>query len=130
MNRLFPILPIAVAVAATAAPAQAATLKPFDQKAFAAAQAAGKPILVEVHAPWCPVCRAQGRAIAKLTAGGAYDDLVIFRIDYDTQKALWQRFGAQKQSTLIAFIGKRETDRLSYQSDEKRIATLLAATRG
>ncbi|WP_239019582.1 thioredoxin family protein [Sphingomonas suaedae] len=119
-----------IVVAAAVAPAQAATLKPFDQKAFAAAQAAGKPILVEVHAPWCPICRAQGKAIAKLTANGAHKDLVIFRIDYDTQKPLWQRFGAQKQSTLIAFRGKRETDRVSYQSDERRIAVLLAATRG
>ncbi|HTG37387.1 thioredoxin family protein [Sphingomonas sp.] len=119
-----------IAIAAAAAPAQAATLKAFDQKAFAAAQAAGKPILVEVHAPWCPVCRAQGKVLAKLTANAAFDNLIIFRIDYDTQKALWQRFGAQKQSTLIAFRGERETDRLSYQSDERRIAALLAATRG
>ena len=39
--------------------ASAMDKQPFDQKAFEAAQAAGKPILVEVNAPWCPVCRAQ-----------------------------------------------------------------------
>ena len=30
----------------------AAGIKPFDAKAFAAAQAAGQGIVVHVHAPW------------------------------------------------------------------------------
>ncbi len=32
--------------------AQAATIRPFDKNAFAAAQEAGQPIVVFVHAPW------------------------------------------------------------------------------
>ena len=35
-----------------AGPASAFDKKPYDAKAFAAAQAAGKPILVDVSAPW------------------------------------------------------------------------------
>lgn len=31
---------------------RAAEVKPFDAKAFAAAQEAGQSIVVEVHAPW------------------------------------------------------------------------------
>jgi len=38
------------------APAHAAEFRDFDQAAFAAAQAAGRPILLDVHAWWCPVC--------------------------------------------------------------------------
>ena len=34
------------------ASARAAEVKPFDAKAFAAAQEAGQSIVVEVHAPW------------------------------------------------------------------------------
>ncbi|TKD53110.1 thioredoxin family protein [Sphingomonas baiyangensis] len=126
---MYRTLAAAALVVAISAPAQAADIRPFDARAFAAAQAAGKPILIEVHAPWCPVCAAQGKAIQKLTAGGAHPDLMIFRIDYDSQKPLWQKFGAQKQSTLIAFRGRTETGRLAYQTDEAKIAALLAGTR-
>lgn len=125
MNRFAASFAIA-AICAIAAPAHAAEVRAWDERAFAAAQAEGKPILIEVHAPWCPVCAAQGKAIQKL----ASRHLVIFRIDYDSQKPVWQRFGAQKQSTLIAFRGKRETGRLAYQTDEAKIAALLASTAG
>ena len=112
-----------------AVPASAATRAPFSDAAFAAAQAAGKPILIEVHAPWCPVCAAQGRMIEKLTADGSAKDMMIFRIDFDSQKDLWKKFGAQKQSTIIAFRGRTETGRISYISDEASVAKLLASTR-
>ncbi len=31
----------------------------FTPAAFEAAEKAGKPILIDVTAPWCPTCRAQ-----------------------------------------------------------------------
>ncbi|XSC44895.1 TlpA family protein disulfide reductase [Bradyrhizobium sp. RDT10] len=33
--------------------------QPFDLSAFQQAQAAGKPILIDVTAPWCPTCKVQ-----------------------------------------------------------------------
>jgi len=33
--------------------------QPFDDQSFKQAQAAGKTILVDVAAPWCPTCRRQ-----------------------------------------------------------------------
>lgn len=125
MLRFVPI----VAALVVAAPAAAADFRPYDQRAFAAAQAAGKPILIEVHAPWCPICAAQGKAIQKLTAGGAHKDLVVYRIDFDSQKPIWSKFGAQRQSTLIAYHGRKETGRISYDADEQKIAALLASTK-
>ena len=118
------------AAVALASPASAAIERQaYSDAAFQAAQRAGKPILVEVHAPWCPVCAAQGREIDKLTAN-AYRDLTIFRIDFDTQKPLWQKFGARKQSTIIAYRGARETGRISYIADEASVAKLLQSTKG
>ena len=42
----------ALALGFVPAPARADEVKPFDAKAFAAAQEADHSIVVEVHAPW------------------------------------------------------------------------------
>jgi thioredoxin 1 len=45
------------ALVVSAGPALAAQTVPYTPEAFEAAMAAGKPILVEIHASWCPVCK-------------------------------------------------------------------------
>ena len=117
----------AAGVPAIAAPASAAAaaVRPFDQAAFDAAQKAGKPIIVWVHAPWCPVCLKQEKTITRVTAEPAYRDLIVFKIDFDSQKALWQKFGATQQSTLIAFHGKKETSRIAHETDDAKISAVL-----
>lgn len=127
MNRFLAFAMIGFAIAISA-PVVAMETTPYSDAAFARAQAANKPILIEVHAPWCPVCAAQGRAMDRIMAKGGYDDLVVMRIDFDSQKSLWTKFGARKQSTLIAFRGKTETGRIAYVSDEASVAKLLAST--
>lgn len=118
---------LALAVTAPTA-AFAAEFRAFDQTAFAAAQAAGRPILVEVAADWCPVCRAQAPIIRQSAADPAFEDLVVFRIDYDSQREAWRSLGARQQSTLIAFAGARETDRAVGVTDTRRIAALMRST--
>ena len=106
--------------------ARAAMEAKFDAAAFAAAQAAGKPILVAVHADWCPVCTKQKPILSKLGADPAMKDLMVFVVDFDTQKDVTQRFGVQKQSTLIVFRGNGERDRSVGVSDEAALKALLA----
>jgi thioredoxin 1 len=113
------------AIVATAPAAATPAVQPFNQAAFDAAQKAGKPILVWVHAPWCPVCREQAKTITRLTAEPAYRDMQVFRIDYDTQKPLWQKFGAPMQSTVIAFHGKRETARIAHETDDGKVSAVI-----
>ena len=104
----------------------AADNKPFDQKAFEAAQAAGKPILVEVNAPWCPTCKAQAPILSKLKSEARFSNLAAFSIDFDSQKDLLKKFNVQKQSTLIVFKGKQESGRSTGVTDAKAIDTLLS----
>ena len=84
---------------------------PYDQNAFAAAQAAGKSILVQIHADWCPQCAAQRPIITTLMKEDRFKNMVIFNVDFDTQKDLVKKFNVMRQSTLIVFKGANEVDR-------------------
>ena len=126
MRSMFLSVAVIAAPITIAAPAHAApTVKPFNQAAFDAAQKAGKPILVWVHAPWCPVCRQQAKTIERVIAEPAYRDMQVFRIDYDTHKPLWQKFGATMQSTLIGFRGKRETGRIAHETNDAKVSAVI-----
>jgi thioredoxin 1 len=103
----------------------ASTAVPFSEDAFKAAQASGSPILVEIHADWCPVCRTQGPILDKLTAEPKFKDLKIFRVNFDDMKPVVRQFGAQMQSTLIVFKGTLEQGRSVGDSKEASIAALL-----
>jgi thioredoxin 1 len=114
------------AMLAFATPGLAADMKPFNQAAFDAAQAAGKPIIIDVNAPWCPTCKAQAPILSKLRAEPKYSQLVSFSIDFDSQKDLLKKFNVQRQSTLIVFKGKKEAGRSTGDTNAASIAALLA----
>ena len=105
--------------------AWANTAVPFSGEAFRAAQASGSPILVEIHADWCPTCKAQNPILDKLTADPKFRDLKIFRVDFDAMKPVVKQFGAQMQSTLIVFKGAAEQGRSVGDTKEASIAALL-----
>ena len=125
LTRRSTLIAAAVASAVALTPAFAADPQPFDAKAFADAQKAGKPIFVGIHASWCPICKAQKPILSELMADPKFKNLVYFVIDFDSQKDLVQRFGAQKQSTLIAFKGDKEQGRSVGDSKRESIAALL-----
>lgn len=119
----------AVAVsAAVNAPAVAAETRPFDAASFSAAQQAGKPILVAVHASWCPICKAQKPILSELAGDPKFKNLVYFVVDFDAQKDVVKQFGVRMQSTLIAFKGAAETGRSVGDRDRTTIAALLDKT--
>jgi thiol-disulfide isomerase/thioredoxin len=113
------------AVLSSAAIASAMEKRPFEQKAFEAAQAAGKPILVEVTASWCPTCKAQAPILAKLRNDAKFRELVSFNVDFDSQKDLLKKFNVQMQSTLIVFKGKDEVGRSTGDTNAASIEALL-----
>jgi thioredoxin-like negative regulator of GroEL len=118
--------PLAVLAAmAFALPAIAAQSVDFNSTQFAAAQAAGRPILVDIHAAWCPTCAAQKPIIETLTADPAFEHLLILRVDFDSQKDEVRAFGARQQSTLIAFHGNTETGRSVGDTNADSIGRLL-----
>jgi thioredoxin 1 len=128
LSRRSMIFATAAATAGLVAPAFATETKTFDQASFAAAQKAGKPIFVAIHASWCPTCRAQKPILSELMAEPKFKNLVYFVIDFDSQKDAVKYFGARRQSTLIGFKGATETGRSVGDTDPSSIAALLNKT--
>ena len=114
-----------VAFVAGPLPAFAGMERPFDNAAFDAAQEAGKPVLVEIHADWCPTCKAQKPVLDKLSGQPKYSGIERFRVDYDAQKDQVKRFKAKMQSTLVVYRGKDEVARSVGETDEGKIRALL-----
>lgn len=101
---------------------------PFTQAAFEEAQKSGRPILVEVSAPWCPICKAQKPILAKLAADPRFKDLQIFDVDFDTRKDVLRQLNARMQSTLIAFKGDKEVGRSVGETQPEWIEGLVEKT--
>ena len=112
------------------APAFAATEVPYTAAAFQAAQAANEPIVLWVHASWCPTCAKQAPILSKLEADPANKKLKVFKVDFDSQKDVVRGFGVQTQSTLIAFHGAKEAGRSAGETDEAAIRALVAKAAG
>ena len=121
------LLASALALGALAAmPVLAAERVNYTPEAFDATLKNGKPILVEIHATWCPTCKAQAPILAKIENKPDYASLVVVHVDFDSQKDAVKRFGARMQSTLITFKDGRETGRSVGETDPKALAALLA----
>ncbi|MBS0527926.1 MAG: thioredoxin family protein [Proteobacteria bacterium] len=119
------MLAASLGILSVASPARANTATPFSEAAFKVAQASGSPILIEIHADWCPTCKAQQPILDKLTSDAKFKDLKVFRVDFDAQKAVVRQFGAQMQSTLIVYKGATEKGRSVGDTKQASIATLL-----
>jgi thioredoxin 1 len=107
-----------------AAPLMAQPIQPFSTSALKAAQAAGKPVLVDAYASWCPTCRKQAPTIDAMAKDPAFDKLLILRLDYDNQADEKRALGITQQSTLIAFTGSKEAGRSVGITDPDQIKAL------
>ncbi|MEH6420076.1 thioredoxin family protein [Pseudomonas sp. CGJS7] len=104
---------VAFSLAASAAGLPAA----YSAQRLQALQAEGKTVLVDVHADWCPTCRAQHAVIEKLLKEPALSRIAELRLDWDAQRTEARAMGAPQQSTLMLYRGG------------KRIAMSVAETR-
>jgi thiol-disulfide isomerase/thioredoxin len=111
-----------------AAPALAKQPPTWNEAAFDAAKAAGKPILLEIHAVWCPTCKAQTPILSELTSEPKYADLQVFKIDFDTEKDLLKKLNVRTQSTLIVYKQGAEVGRSVGDTNRDSIAELLSKT--
>ena len=105
---------------------QAAALKPakwtaYSKAAFAAAQAQGRTILVDVHADWCPTCKAQAPILDEIRRDARSANTIFFRVDFDKDKAFLKEHRIPRQSTVLLFKGKKEVERSIAETDRARL---------
>ena len=115
-----------VAILMALAPAAfAGDIKPYDQAELNRLTAEGKPVLLDIHASWCPTCKQQKPIVDELMGQAAYKDVTTFLIDFDTAKALLKTYNVRTQSTLIAFKGSKEVGRSVGDTTRSGIEELI-----
>lgn len=91
--------------------AMAGEIKAFKQQDFDALTSAGKPVVLDISATWCPTCKEQKPIIDGLMKQPAYKDVTLMTVDFDTAKPTLKKFKVNMQSTLVAFKGANEVGR-------------------
>jgi len=98
---------------------------PFSKPAFDKALAAGKPVVVDFAASWCPTCKQQKPIVQSLANEASRQSLTIFVADFDKEEALKKQLNVTMQSTLVAFKGGKEVARSTGQTDKAELGALL-----
>ncbi len=97
----------------------------YTEVEFNQLQKEGKSILVVVHAPWCPTCRAQAPIINELLSENEFKEINALRVDFDSQKDILKKLNVSKQSTLILFKGGKEVARSTGDTSLWNVEKLL-----
>ncbi|MDO6683486.1 MULTISPECIES: thioredoxin family protein [unclassified Oceanobacter] len=79
--------------------------EPFTQERFEALVEQQAPVLVDIHAVWCPTCKLQGEVLSAFQKEHAQCDLTILQVDFDDQKEWVRHFKAPRQSTFVLYTG-------------------------
>jgi hypothetical protein len=87
------------------------------------AETAGQKVLF-FHASWCPVCRALEDDIV---ARGVPADMTIFKVDYDEETELVQRYEVRLQSTVVYVDDDANLLSSAILFDNANLESLIAA---
>jgi thioredoxin 1 len=125
------ILRAALALGAFAAgPAIAVTLATgftaYAKPAFEAALKGNKPVLVHVHADWCPTCKRQQIVFNELAKTPEFGKLTAFTVDFDMDGEFKAAYNVRNQSVILVFKGGKEVARSGGVTDKAQIAAMIA----
>ncbi len=97
----------------------------YSPEQFADAQAAGKTILVDVYADWCPTCKKQHPILEELKSDERMQDTLFVRVDFDVHKEFLKNHRIPRQSTILIFEGQKEIDRSIAETDRDRLRSFV-----
>ena len=121
------LLLLTAAVFATAgSPSLAAVKYPFTEARLHDEIVDHHPVLIDITASWCPVCKVQKAVIENaLLTRSNFSNYVILDVDFDTQQKVVRRLQAFSQSTLIFIRDGREVARLVGVTDKAEIEAMM-----
>lgn len=98
---------------------------PFEQGNFDQLLQQGKPVVLHIHADWCPTCRAQDAVLNDLLPLDEFKKLSVLKADFDAEKKLLRKYKVRNQSTFIVFKNGKEVTRSTGETNSTVIAELL-----
>lgn len=112
---------VAIPLAAAAQP----SWTEYSASAFQSAQAEGRTIIVDVHADWCPTCRAQAPILNELRDDPRLADAIFMRVDFDSDRMFLRAHRIPRQSTILVFNGREEAGRSIAETNRGRLRAFV-----
>lgn len=99
--------------------------KEYTEQAVDQALADGKKVALFFHATRCPSCRALDKEINN-NLSELPENTVTFKLDYDTQTELRQKYGVTMQHTIIVINeNKEEVAKDAWSGDLDKLVSML-----
>jgi len=99
----------------------------YSNAAYANAISDGKIVLLDFHADWCSVCISNGPKLSQAFDNLDDNNLVGFKVNYDSEAELKKAFGVTSQATFILLKDGKEAGRTmgpkSVEDFEKLLLT-------
>jgi thioredoxin 1 len=121
------VIALAALFALAATPSTAATFTPYNKAALETSIKSGAPVVVHVHAEWCPVCRRQISVLDELFRDPKFAKVQTVRVNYDRDLDFLSTHKIKRQATILTFKGGKEVARIEYDADAGRIRSVVAA---
>lgn len=118
---------VASAISVVAGPALAGEFSAYSAQNFDAALKSGVPVIVHVHADWCPTCRAQAPTLQSMTGEPAYATAKFIRVNFDKDRDFLTGHKVSQQSTILVFRGGKEAARFTGITDAAQLRSRVQA---
>ncbi len=126
MNRRFAFaLIVTTALGLFSAAVSAAGFAAYSAQSFDQALKSGAPVVVHVHADWCPTCRAQMPTLQSMSGDKQYDKVVFVRVNFDKDRDFLTNYKVSSQSTILVFKGGKEVARFGGVTDAAQIKSRI-----
>ena len=104
---------------------KAGEYKDFTATALPASVLAdGKTKVLFFHASWCPICKTANQTLTSWYVHGE-GMLTVYKINYDTEKSLEQKYGVTYQHTFVKVDGKGNLIKLMTGPSDDELKALL-----